>query len=99
MKHGESIVMVWGREPPIFSIGYDPPDDPRDSGFTVLFDDAPDPDEIGEDDPRIEWWCLHCLINEHPEVGRGLDIAREHLVADLDDAGEWQIGDKTRLEP
>ena len=39
--------------------------------------------------------CLRCLVEEHPEVGRGLDIAREHLVADIGDAGVWQIGDKS----
>jgi hypothetical protein len=31
-------------------------------------------------------------------AARGLDIAREHLVADLDGAGVWQVGDKSRLE-
>ena len=25
----------------------------------------------------------------HPEIGRGLDLAREHGAADLDDDGEW----------
>jgi hypothetical protein len=100
MKHAESLAMIWGSTPPIFSIGYDPPDSPHDSGFTVLFDDAPDPSEVMDyNDPRIRWFCLHCLLDEYPEIGRGLDIAREHLVADLDDAGEWQIGDKSRLEP
>jgi hypothetical protein len=34
-----------------------------------------------------------------PRAGCGLDIAREHLVADLDDRGEWVVGDVNRLEP
>ncbi|HXQ85228.1 MAG: hypothetical protein WCE47_12670 [Gaiella sp.] len=32
---------------------------------------------------------MHCLLDEHPEIGRGLDLAREHGAADLDDDGEW----------
>jgi hypothetical protein len=39
------------------------------------------------------------LIDDHPELGRGLDIAREYGVADLDDDGEWVVGDLSRLEP
>ena len=54
----------------------------------------PDPDEVdGLDDPRVSLVCLHCLIDDHPEIGRGLDIAREYGVADLDDEGEWVVGD------
>jgi hypothetical protein len=70
-----------------------------DSGFTVLFDDAPDPDEVeGPDDPRISVVCLSCLIDDHPELGRGLDIAREYSVADLDENGAWIVGDLSRLD-
>ena len=89
--------MVWGEEPPIFSIGYDPPKSPHDSGFTILFDDAPDPGDVTEDDPCITWVCLHCVINDHPEIGPGLDIARQHLVAELDENGDWIVGDVSRL--
>jgi hypothetical protein len=38
--------MVWGPEPPVFSIGYDDPMLSSDSGYTVLFDDAPDLEEV-----------------------------------------------------
>ena len=93
------VAMVWGSQPPAFSIGYEKPLWPGDSGFTVLFEDAPDPDEVqGPDDPRISLVCLHCLINDHPELGHGLDIAREYGVADLDDDDEWVVGDLSRLE-
>jgi hypothetical protein len=95
VKHADALAMVWGSTPPI---GYDPPSSPRDSGFTILFDDAPNPDDVTDDDDRIQWICVHCLIEDHPEIGRGLNIARQHLVADLDDAGEWTIGDVSRLE-
>jgi hypothetical protein len=89
--------MVWGSEPPAFSIGYDAPMGQIDSGFTVLFDDAPDPDDLqGRDDPRISWVCVGCLLEEHPELARGLDIARRHQLADLDEDGAWVIGDLRR---
>jgi hypothetical protein len=98
----EGLVMVWGLEPPAFSIGWMAPLADWDSGFTVIFQDSPDPEEV-------DWDCeglpagigathLACLLEEHPEIGKGLDIAREHLVADLDDHGEWVVGDVSRLE-
>jgi len=34
----------------------------------------------------------------HPEIGRGLDIAREYGVANLDEDCEWVVGDLSRLE-
>jgi hypothetical protein len=87
------VVFVWGETPPIFSVGYDPPTDDWDSGFSVLFDDAPEPKELEhpdyELDPRISVACLHCLLDEHPEIGRGLDLARTHGAADLEDGGSW----------
>jgi hypothetical protein len=99
-KHEKALAFVWGTEPPAFSIGYEKPLGPGDSGFTVLFDDAPDPEEVeGVDHPAISFVCLDCLIDDHPERGRGLDIAREHGVADLHDYGEWVVGDLGRLEP
>ncbi len=41
---------------------------------------------------------MACLLDDHPELGRGLDIAREYGVADLDELGEWIVGDVSRLE-
>jgi hypothetical protein len=32
--------------------------------------------------------CEHCLLEEHPEAGKGLDLARAHGSAYLAD-GEW----------
>jgi hypothetical protein len=93
--------MVWGSEPPIFSIGCEPPTTDGDSGFSVLFEDAPEPCELEGKPPDLSGadgvsvWCLGCLIEEHPEIGRGLDLAREYGAADLDD-DEW-VG--RRLEP
>ena len=83
--------MVWGGRRPVFSIGYDH-DAGRselDSGYTILFDDAPDPSDVSIGDRRIRWMHLGCLVEDYPEIGRGLDLAREFGAADLDDAGEW----------
>ena len=101
MTHARQVALVWGSEPPVFSIGYEEEKlGPGDSGFTVLFDDAPDPEDVeGPDHPAISLVCLHCLIEDHPEIGRGLDIAREYGVADLDDNGKWVVGDLSRLDP
>ena len=55
-------VMVWGSTPPAFSIGYEKPMTPTDSGFTVIFDDAPEPKDVPEhnplEHPGISTWCL-----------------------------------------
>lgn len=89
--HAERLAMVWGEAPPVFSIGYEPPSSDFDSGFTVLFDDAPDPDDVDDvtEDSRISWLCLHCLIEDYPEIGAGLDLAKRRGAADLNDVGEW----------
>ena len=80
-------------------IGCEKPTWPGDSGFTVLFDDAPEPDEVqGADDPRISLVCLDCLLDDHPEIALGLSVAREFGVADLDEDDEWIAGDVSRLE-
>ena len=99
MTHAKTLAVVWGTAPPAHSIGREKPMWPGDSGFTVLFDDAPDPDEVdGLEHPGVSLVCLHCLLDEHPEIGRGLDIARQYGVADLDENDEWVVGDLSRLE-
>jgi hypothetical protein len=96
--HARTVAWVWGSEPPAFSIGHENPMWPGGSGFTVLFVDEPEElDEHGQH-PAVSLMCMHCLLDEHPEVGRGLDIARGHGVADLDEDGEWVVGDLSRLE-
>jgi hypothetical protein len=91
-EHPRQAVWVWGRAAPAYSVGHAAPMGAWDSGFTVLFDDAPDPDEVEGPHARISIVCLHCLIDDHPELGRGLDIARDYGVADLDESGEWVVG-------
>ena len=103
-EHARPSAIVWGSEPPAFSIGYEKKKlGPGDSGFTVLFDDAPDPESVELGNPAdgfpegVTIVCMHCLLDDHPEIGRGLDIAREYGVADLDENGEWVVGDLSRL--
>ena len=99
MKHARTWVMVWGETAPAFSVASDKPLSRADSGFTVLFDDAPDPEEVeGPEHPGVSVCCLGCLLDDHPELGRALDIARQHGVADLDENDEWVVGDLSRLE-
>jgi hypothetical protein len=92
------VAWVLGSERPAFSIGYEKPMGKWDSGFTVIYQDAPDPDELERiDGAGSELVCLSCLIDSDSELGRGLDIAREYGVADLDERGEWVVGDLSRL--
>ena len=63
--------------------------------------DASAPEDVPAENPLahpgITLVCLSCLLGDHPEIGRGLHIARENQVADLDDDGEWIVGDVSRL--
>jgi hypothetical protein len=83
-RHGELLAVTVGAEPPIVAVIRHDDDNPlpHDSGFTILFTDAPDelPDP---DDPCVRTVCLHCLIDQHPEAGRGLDLAGKHGEAEL----------------
>lgn len=101
MKHGRKTVTQWGSEPPVVTVAYEEPLGNWDSGFSVLFADAPTEDELEEDigadehspmglpHPSMSLACLHCVLDDHPEIGRGLDVAREYGVAELDENGEW----------
>ena len=97
MRHAQAWVL--GSELPVISIGYERPSSPRDTGFTLIYSDAPYEDEVADlTDEELVFVCLHCLLEELPaDVGRGLDIAREHGAARLDDGGEWvpaQVGSR-----
>jgi hypothetical protein len=40
---------------------------------------------------------LAYLLEEHPEIAPGRDIAFEYGVADLDENDEWVVGDLSKL--
>jgi hypothetical protein len=48
----------------------------HEPSYLVLSEDTPeDPAELSASDFRSV--CLGCLLDRHPELGRGLDVARE----------------------
>lgn len=95
--HVKKFAMTIGRKPPIEAvILHEPePETEGDSGFTILFSDAPaHASELLEDDPREGAACLGCLIDAFPEIGKGLDLAREHGIAERDpETREWVPGE------
>jgi hypothetical protein len=87
--NGVGLVWVWGRDGEPFSIGFEAPTVPGDTGFTVLLEDAPDPDDVAElGHPLLRVEHMGCLLEEHPGVAAGLEVARTFGAADLDD-GVW----------
>ena len=58
-------------------------DPPGQRWFSVVLDDA-----SGPDGPKEVPVCVGCLLDQHPRLGRGLDIALEHRGAEWVD-GEW----------
>jgi hypothetical protein len=67
----------------------------------VVYSDAPTPDELDQRDDveDSELVCLHCLLDDDPALGRGLDLARERGgQVDLDENGEWVVADRGRLQ-
>jgi hypothetical protein len=92
--HARTVAIVAGSEPPVVSVPRFTPMGPGDWGYSVILSDV-DPDD---DDPSdSELVCLRCLVDDHPEVGVALDLAREHGQVDLDESGEWVVGDLSRL--
>ena len=93
MTHAKTVAIVAGSIPPVVSISWEPPKSSIDSGYCVLFSDV-DPDDDQAADSGLV--CMHCLVDDHPEIGAALDFAREHGQVDLDDDGEWIVGDLER---
>ena len=58
-------------------------DPPGQRWFTVVLEDA-----TGPDGPSEVPVCVGCLLDEHPRLGRGLDVALEHRGARWAD-GAW----------
>jgi len=83
--HGRTTVaVVFGTEGAPVAVLCDPEGDPRGQRwFTVVLDDSP-----GSDGPSQAPVCVGCLLDEHPRLGRGLDVALEHRGARWAD-GAW----------
>ena len=85
-EHGHgttTLAMVYGDEGEPIAVLCDADGDPPGLRFfTVVLDDSP-----GPDNPPDSPTCVDCLLDEHPRLGRGLDIALEHRGA------EWRDGD------
>lgn len=58
-------------------------DPPGQRWFTVVLEDSP-----GPGGPSQAPVCVDCLLDEHPRLGRGLNVALEHGGAEWRD-GEW----------
>ena len=56
-------------------------DPPGQRWFTIVLADSPGPDSA----PEVPV-CVDCLLDSHPRLGRGLDIALEHRGAEWRDA-------------
>ncbi len=76
-------------------VHYDDTPGPTGGEYLIVWSDAPDhASELADDDPRWGVMCLDCLLDEGPELGRALEIAREHGSAERDpDTGDWRPGD------
>lgn len=88
MSH-RRLVIVLGERWPAKAVSFLEPIGSWDSGFMVVLEDVPEPEDLSADEPSHAL-CLACLIDEHPELGSGLDLAREHgqIVWD-DNEREW----------
>lgn len=84
-KHRRTTVaIVFGEVGEPVAVLCDPAGDPLGQRwFTVVLEDSPGPD--GEPHAPV---CVGCLLDEHPRLGRGLDVALEHRGAEWRD-GEW----------
>ena len=59
---------------PVRAVSYLEPEESWDSGF-MLFAGEP------EHERKTALICVECLLDDHPEVGIGMDLARHHGVA------------------
>jgi hypothetical protein len=71
---------------PVDFVSWNEPEAPNDSGFSLFSKDDPPPWHLADEDLRSV--CPTCLIDDHPEAGRGMDLARQHGFA-WREHGEW----------
>jgi hypothetical protein len=79
-----TFAIVFGETGDPIAVLCDPDTDPPGQRwFTVVLDDSPGPDS----EPEVPV-CVDCLLDTHPRLGKGLDIALEHRGAEWSD-GDW----------
>jgi hypothetical protein len=91
----EQIAYMCGSRWPTAQPLYFRPRDWNTSGFTLLLADAPQwrvPKGTTEGTVPMDW-----LIEQHPEVGRGLELACEYGAASLVD-GVWRADPEAAAE-
>lgn len=77
-----TVAIVYGRVgAPVAVLCDAATDPPGQRWFTVVLEDAE-----GPEGPSQVPVCVDCLLEEHPRLGRGLDVALEHTGA------EWRNG-------
>lgn len=95
VSHGPVVIVDQGvaNGDPIGAISCLKPRDPWDSGLAVW--SVP---HGAADDVDSAVVCLECLLEDHPEVGRGMDLAREHGEA-IYDGSDWISGASSATLP
>ncbi len=85
VSHGRAVI-VCGERWPAKAISFLEPEEQWETGHLVVLEDVPEPDDLSGDEPSHPV-CVDCLLEERPEVGRGLELAWEHgeVVWDADE--------------
>jgi hypothetical protein len=92
VSHGRAVI-VWGERWPAKAISFLEPEGRWETGHLVVLEDVPEPEGLSGDEPSC-LVCVDCLLDEHPELGRGFDLARVHGQVVWDgDGGGWVLRD------
>jgi hypothetical protein len=80
---GTAMAIVWGSSGPVVTVVYVPnePDAKLDCEFSLVLEDAPRDAPLPDTPNALVH--LECAMDEWPGIGGGLDLAREHGVAEL----------------
>lgn len=62
------------------------------SNFLLLGATVPYTDPDGYEG-RLVPICERCLLEQHPQAGRGMDLAKRHRAAHVDEHGAWIGGE------
>ena len=62
-----------------------------EGGFTLLDAEMADEDPNDHELEEFHAVCLDCLIETHPEAGRGMDVAREEVSSRFVEGHGWMV--------